>query len=290
MNSSPTAFPNGARSFIQCMMTLSSLGLLSACEAQKPAGAAASPAPVTEGRKYSEPTLIGIVIDGETKRPLQGVIVYGHYATASGSLGGGTVPGELVKSFETETDVNGNFKLDAWDTGDRVVVNGEPRGRFPAIALYKPGYGLEMQGLNSIKEFYPRSMVKTVIKAEMTDTVVDWTKVPFEMRPLKTEKERYTALSNLNYPMRMAGECGWESYSKVLLAQHNELKGWYQRNLPADQLSSTGYPKPNAQIPDEFRVLSIVFETGVDRILSRNAASAQTWKCADPTLKFGNKK
>jgi hypothetical protein len=270
-------------------MTLSSLGLLSACEAQKPTGAAASPAPIAEGRKYSEPALIGTVIDGETKLPLQGVIVYGHYATASGSLGGGTVPGELVKSFETETDVNGHFKLDAWDTGERTVITGEPRGRFPAIALYKPGYDLEMQGLNSVREFYPRTSAKTVIKAEITDAMVDWTKVPFEMRPSKTETERYDALRNLNYPMRMAGECGWETYAKLYFAQHSEWKRWYRANVPADQLDASGYPKDTFRI-SQIAVWGISKPTGVDGLSAKYRQSDGNWKCANPMVVFGEQK
>jgi hypothetical protein len=266
-------------------MTLSSLGLLSACEAQKPTAVAQNAAPIAEGRKYSEPALIGKVIDGETKLPLQGVVVYGHYATASGSLGGGTVPGELVKSFETETDVNGNFKLDAWDTGDRVVVKGEPRGRFPAIALYKPGYDLEMQGLNSVREFYPRTSAKTVIKAEITENTVDWTKVPFEMRPLKTEKERYTALSNLQYPMRMAGECGWESYSRVYLAQHSEWMRWYQNNIPHEYIDQQGYPKSSFRY-DAIANMGVAKPTAVDTLIIKFQANPSGWKCADPKAVF----
>jgi hypothetical protein len=269
-------------------MTLSSLGLLSACEAQKPTAVAQNAAPIAEGRKYSEPALIGKVIDGETKLPLQGVVVYGHYATASGSLGGGTVPGELVKSFETETDVNGNFKLDAWDTGDRVVVKGEPRGRFPAIALYKPGYDLEMQGLNSVREFYPRTSAKTVIKAEITDATVDWTKVPFEMRPLKTEKERYAALSNLNYPMRMAGECGWESYKRVYKAQHVEKKEMIKREVAQQDIDSNGYLRSGRPHPSNF--VDYITLTGVDQLIRSYDQSQGKWNCANPKEVFSENK
>jgi hypothetical protein len=188
------------------MLTLGvSLLLVTGCEAQKPVTNATIS--VTEGKPYSEPALVLKVIDQETKLPVAGALIYGHYATSTGTLAGGTRLGEFVKSFEAITDANGNVTLEAWTTGERKV-QGLPSGKFPVIAVYKPGYDLETQSLNSIREFRSRTNVSGGGKAVTTDATVDWTKYPFELRPLKTEKERYDALSNAGYPMMMVGECG----------------------------------------------------------------------------------
>jgi hypothetical protein len=264
---------------------------VSAIEAQRPAPSPKAAANVAtkiaatrDTRQYSEPALIGKVIDEETKLPLQGVIVYGHYATASGSLAGGDAPGELVRSFETETDANGVFKLDAWDTGDRPDVKGEPRGRFPAMGFFKPGYDLQMLGLNSVREFRPRTFVKTLIKPEVMENTIDWTKVPFEMRPVKTEKERDTAISNLQYPMRTAGKCGWESYKRIYWAQHLEKKEMIKRLVAPTDINSDGYLKSGRPHPTNF--LDFLTPTGVDQLIREYKTSPSKWGCANPLVVF----
>jgi len=262
---------------------------LAACsDAQKPYGVSpvidpASSIKQGDGRKYSEPALIGKVIDHDTQKPVQGAFVYGFYATATGTKAGGSKFGEHVKSFLVETDANGQFKLEAWDTGDRAV-QGEPSGKFPMIAIYKPGYDVDMIGLNSIKQWRPTSYAN-VPKPVITDTTIDMTPTAHEMRPMKTEKERYDALSASGAAMMMVGECGWETYAPLLLAQHVEWKRWYRANVPANQLNAQGYPKMTFPI-SQIAPLGVAYPTFVDKTLSAFSAATTRWSCGDPQKLF----
>jgi hypothetical protein len=266
------------------VLALVCVALMSACNAQKPA--TGTTANTTDGKTYSEPALIGQIIDRETKKPIEGAIVYGHYATSSGTLAGGSKFGEHVKSFEAVTDANGNFKLDAWNTGDRKIT-GEPRGKFPMIAVYRPGYQLEVQNLNSINEFRSLTTIEGGGKAEIANNSLNWTKYPFELLPVKTEADRYFNLENASVPMMMVGACGWESYSRLLLALHNELKDWYKRNLPPEFLDKNGYAKDYGPLPGNVRQLSLVFKTMVDRLIE---AKASANGCKKPDVIFKGRK
>ena len=272
-------------------LSLSMTLLVSACEAQKPAANAAAVAVsqpnAAQGFRWSEPALIGKIVDAETGLPLRGAFVYGHYATSTGTRAGGTKFGEHVKSFAVETNADGIFKLEAWDTGERLI-QGERRGKFPLIAVYKPGYSADMQNLDSVRDFTTLSRVNVAVQPVITRTLVDWTNRPYELKPMKTERARYDALDLSSYPMMFAGECGWELYAGLLLAQHNELKDWYRRNFPSEALSGEGYPKSGTgwMWRPEFRTIAEIYETSVDRILRTNSSAM----CAEPRKLFMGKK
>jgi hypothetical protein len=256
--------------------------VLTACEAQKPTPLALpSSAP-----QYSEPALIGKIIDAETKRPIQGAFVYGHYATSQGSIGGGSKFGEHVKSFAVETDASGQFKLEAWNTGDRKI-GGQANGKFPMIAIYKPGYTLDIQNLNSISQWTAMSS-NGASKATPTERGIDWTQFPYELAPAKTEKDRYAALSNSGYPMMMVGECGWELYSGLLLAMHVEKKRWIQNVIPPEFIDPEGYGKGSYFHPDR-HVDGYSTRTSVDDLIQSHSRAKASWKCADPNVIFSSR-
>lgn len=265
--------------------------LLSACNAQKPVAGStptnsAISTPLGDGRKYSEPALIGRVIDAETKLPVKGALIYGFYATAKGSLAGGSQFVEAVRSFEAETDVNGQFKLDAWDTGDRPI-KGEPGSNFPMIAIYKPGYEFAHQNLQSIKEWRPKSSVSGT--AERRDTAFDWTKTPYELSPLKTEKDRYEALTNSGVAMMMIGDCGWEAYRHVLLAQHAEIINMKRRLIPSDRRKLDDMPRDsyplgvNNRTPDTVALEGMLINPApLHRLRDSFKNSSGKWACSNP--------
>ena len=115
----------------------------------------------------------------------------------------------------------------------------------------------------------------------------DWTKFPHRLPPITNERDRYRALDDTGRMMMFEGECGWEAYAKLLLVQHNDLKEWYQRNIPVSELDTKGYPKGTAQLPAQFRRLSIVFESTVDRFIKLHARSSNSWACSDPQRLLG---
>ena len=263
--------------------------VVSACDAQKPAptavtssGAAAAPSKPL----FSEPAVRGKIVDAVTQQPIQGVIVYGFYATTGGgTLAGGSKFGQHVKSFETETDASGVFTLPAWDTGTRVI-SGTMGNKFPMIGFYKPGYDLWYDNLSSVAQYRPKSGIAGT-EVEIKDGVREWTKFPHRLPPITNERDRYSALDDSGRMMMFEGECGWEAYAKLLLVQHNDLKEWYQRNIPVSELDTKGYPKGTAQLPAQFRRLSIVFESTVDRLIKLHARSSNSWACSDPQRLLG---
>jgi hypothetical protein len=272
--------PPRARAVARCVLACASLTVLTACEAQKPSAQQAA----AEGQKYAEPEVTGKVIDAQTKQPIKGALIYGHYATSSGTLAGGSKFGEHVKSFLAETDANGVFKLAAWDTGERPI-KGETRDKFPMIAIYKPGYRLDMRGHNSIRQWIPPTALGDV-QAKASESALNWTASAFELKPATTEIDRYNALDSSGYPIMMVGECGWELFAPLLLAQHSEWKGILQRSFPADQLNADGYSKGTYNHPDLTIRANQTQQTAVDTILKRYAAQANSWGCANPMQLF----
>jgi hypothetical protein len=265
--------------------------LVSACEAQKPPMTALKPAPLnlSNTAPFSEPAITGKIVDAQTKQPIQGAFVYGYYAThGGGTLAGGSKPGEPVKSFLAVTDADGVYKLDAWDTGTRQI--GGVRGdRFPYLGIYKPGYDLWYDRMSTIAQYRPKSGVAGT-EVEIKDGVRDWTKYPHLLAPLTKEIDRYNALDNSNQIMMMIGECGWEVYAPVLLAQHNEWKGILQRSFPPGELNAAGYSKGRYNHPDLTLRANQTQQTTVDVILKRHLAQANSWSCANPMQLFKAKK
>jgi hypothetical protein len=245
--------------------------MLTACEAQKPSAQQAA----AEGHQYAEPDVIGKIIDAQTKQPIRGALIYGHYATSSGTLAGGSKFGEHVKSFLAETDANGVFKLAAWDTGERLI-KGETRDKFPMIAIYKPGYRLDMRGHNSIRQWIPPTALGDV-QAKASEQALNWASSPFELKPATTEIDRYNALDSSGYPIMMVGECGWETYVPLLLAQHDEGKRWLAANIPATHLDHDGYSKGTFIHPD-----GVVNRSMLDKLTKSEQANGGQWKCISP--------
>ena len=288
---------------------------LTACNAQTPAPSVRSTQSqaqpqADEPRTYSEPALIGKVIDQTTLKPIAGAFVYGHYMTTGGTLAGGSVAQDYVRNFVVETDSEGVFKLEAWNTGERKIA-GIAGNRFPMVAIWKPGYEPEFLGLASIAQYQPRVRLKTSVGADgrlwVTDpygktyryektepdtttipNTLDWRATGFMLNPVKEELARYNALANSGRAMVMFGECGWEPYAKVLLAQHVELKVMIRQYVDAKNIDGNGYVRSGYfhAIPQA----DYINRSFVDRLKKQYDNSPTAWKCADLKSKFGETK
>ncbi|MEQ1593656.1 MAG: hypothetical protein ABL985_01005 [Casimicrobium sp.] len=266
--------------------------VVSACNAQKPA-----PTPVTASSAaaapskplFSEPAVRGKIVDAVTQQPIQGVIVYGFYATTGGgTLAGGSKFGQHVKSFETETDASGVFMLPAWDTGARVI-SGTMGNKFPMIGFYKPGYDLWYDNLSAVAQYRPKSGIAGT-EVEIKDGVRDWTKFPHRLPPITNEAERYAALDDSSRMMMFEGECGWEAYAKLLLVQHNEWKGILKLSFPPSELRADGYSKGQYNHPNlELRAYQTKMST-VDRLIRTTANRTSNSTCRDPNTVFSKRK
>lgn len=228
---------------------------------------------------FDEPGLRGKLIDAETSQPLQGAVVYGYYATAEGSLGGGETIKEILRVFEVESNAEGIFEIPAWKSS-WPITRGEPRQRFPAIAIYKDGYKLDLQNLSSISAWV--SPTKLPGEPTRTGNVIDWTAAPAQLKPTKTERERYDALKNTNYAYAEKGNCGWEQHVKLLLAQHAAVKQWVRRNVPSDQMGVDGLPKGSWRPENGVSAELIYYPTAVERVVRAYEKAPNAWKCSGP--------
>ena len=266
---------------------------ITACNAQKPDQKpdlkGALEAPASRTAPFSEPAVTAKIIDAVTGQPLAGVMVYGFYATSGGgTLAGGSKFGQHVKSFETATDANGVFRLEAWDTGNRTI-NGQRGNKFPLLAFYKPGYDLWYDHLSSITDYRPKSGIAGT-QVEIRDGVRDWTKYPHRMAPLSSERDRYSALEDSGVAMMFEGACGWEAYARTLLVQHDEWKEILRMSFPPEELRADGYSKgrfnhPNLQLRAAQTQIS-----EVDRLLKQRQMTTGASRCRDPEILFSSKK
>ena len=276
---------------MRTIVTAILLSLAAGCEAQKPLPSPPPSPPAVLPKsatapQFSEPGLTAKIVDAVTKQPLEGALIFGYYATQTGGVGGGRGLAEQVRSFETQTDANGVFTLPAWNTADRVI-KGEAMSLFPMIAIYKPGYEMVHQNGKSIAQWRPKTGVVGTTY-ELKDNVYDWTKYPYVLQSAKTEQERYFALSDSSVAMMFIGECGWEAYSRTLLAQHNELKDMIKRTVAQENLDIQGYLKSGVPHPSD--KVNYLRRTTVDRLLEMAAKSVSPWTCADPKQLFSGVK
>ena len=233
---------------------------------------------------FDEPGVRGKVIDHDTKAPLQGVIVYGYYATVEGSIGGGESVKEVLRSFEAETDANGVFELPPWKSSLKLV-RGEPRDQFPRLGFYKGGYAAVGDSLTTLRKWYPQGPESGERVIANNGALYDWTARSQALKKAKTERERYDALRDSQDSMMSTGTCGWEDYKKLLWAKHVEWKGWIVRNVPTEHLDIEGYGKGNYFHPDP-DVRTYTARSAVDALKKQFAGAEGAWKCANPNNVF----
>jgi hypothetical protein len=282
----------GAIKIVVRAFTLFAASMLSACNAQSPGGSSATGTPPTAAAPlFREPAITGKIVDEHTSQPIAGVFVYGYYITfGGGTRAGGSRIGEGVKSFLTQTDANGVWRLDAWDTGSREI-GGVMGNKFPVLTFYKPGYDLWSDQLIGIKQYRPKSDDPDKKVAVRPDGTLDWTQFAHRMLAATTAGDRANALYNSQTLKMMAiGDCWWELNAPLLLAQHNEKKEILRREIPAQFLDADGYqtagfghPHPALQGGGETR-------TTVDNLRTAARVAGAAWSCAQPDVIFGDRK
>ena len=288
-----------ARILLVCTLALLAIG----CDAQS-----SGSNPITnfiasfKKPRFVEPALRAKIVDEISKQPVEGAAVYGYYAAQQGSLGGGKGLVDVVRSFETPTDANGQFELPAWNSGDKSI-DGDAISLFPMIMIYKPGYEVMHQNLKSIKEWRSVNRIEGS-KVEIKDSgnLYDWTKYPHVLRPLEKAQQvgpstglslellRYWALSDSSRGMMSVGECGWENYKTLLLMQHREWKEFLKRNVPSEYLDKDGYFRGNFYHPD-LNLRSVLHgKSALDNLRTKFAENQTLWKCTNPNAVFAGAK
>src|SRR5579859_732097 len=153
---------------------------------------------------YSAEAIEGWVVDAETNKPLEGVIVVAHWQLKGGFEGGNPV-GEL-KIFETTTDQGGHYSFPSW--GPKFALIGHLKSESPEILLFQKGYKFRALSNN----WSPGS----------DTSKSDWDKKTVALERFKGTLEEYAKhLDLLNDWLWTFGHahgdpCGWESFPKML--------------------------------------------------------------------------
>lgn len=87
---------------------------------------------------YSAQPIEAWVVDEQTKRPLEGVVVVAHWKLMRGTVGG-RVPVGTMMILETVTDSKGRFSFPAWGPLANTT-DGHLEHEDPEIFFFKPGY------------------------------------------------------------------------------------------------------------------------------------------------------
>ena len=182
---------------------------------------------------YSAKPIQAWVIDAETGKPLEGVIVTANWQLEGGIEGGNPVGQVMI--METVTDKNGRFYFPGWGPKLRSM-EGKLKTESPQILMFKSGYSyvalsnkLTMEALRGELEYPLRS---------------DWDGKKVRMERFKGALDEYAQniydlSSNIDSVIDLskgAKDCYWKQIPRMLVALNNmslsfeaqgvKLKGW----------------------------------------------------------------
>lgn len=156
---------------------------------------------------YAAPSIQGQVLDAETEKPVQDVVVVAHWQLKGGIEGG--TPINEIKILEAVTDRTGRYYLPGW--GPRFAFLGDPQG--PELFVFKQGYRFQRLRNDWNRRQSPRS---------------DWNNRAIHLEPFRGPLAKYAEdLESLNSGLWTVGfdvgrhqgdYCGWKSFPRMLRA------------------------------------------------------------------------
>lgn len=162
---------------------------------------------------YSAEAIESWVIDADTKKPIEGVIVVAHWQLLAGMEG--STPVGQMEILETVTDKNGKFTFPAW--GPKPRKKGYLRGEDPQILLFKPGYEHRMLH-NTVRSKVNYSPVRRS----------EWNGRRVELKPFKgTMEQSVERFNSLNRELDMLvsqlpEECYWKKIPRMVVAMKQQ--------------------------------------------------------------------
>ena len=159
---------------------------------------------------YRAEAIEGWVVDAESGKPIQGVIVVAHWRLVGGGEGG--TPVNELNILESVTDQNGRYSFPAW--GPRFALTGRLESASPEILMFKQGY--RYKGLRNT--WHP----------DMDTSRSEWDKKTVKLDPFTGTLEQYAQhLSSLSSDLWTTGYgvgdhwgdyCGWKAFPNMLRA------------------------------------------------------------------------
>lgn len=167
-------------------------------------------------KEYSAEAIEAQVVDAETKKPIEGVIVTINWQLLGG-FEGGNVLGQM-KVMETVTDKTGRFYFPAW--GPERRTRGYLR-EAPQLLLFKSGY--EYRRLANEYRFTPEERSQEVRRS-------DWNGKTIELRLFKGAMDEWARqLGLLMTSLRFVeDDCNWKKTPRIILAlglEEEKLRG-----------------------------------------------------------------
>lgn len=199
------------------------LFVILACLATLPACAALT---------YSAEPIEAWVIDTETKKPLEGVVVTANWQLEQGTAGGNIQAGQLMV-MEAVTDKEGRFSFPAWGpktTWQSFLVNDDPQ-----LLFFKSGY--EYRRLNN-----PYSSDRELRLRPDRRSV--WNGKTIELKLFKSGLKEYEELfEDFNHMLERIAtdqptECHWKNLQKTIRAMNQERSRLVALGVNPNTLSS----------------------------------------------------
>ncbi len=170
--------------------------------------ACASPYP----SHYSAEAIEAKVIDADTKKPIEGVIVTANWQLLGGMEG--SLPIGQMQVMETQTGSDGVFRFPAW--GPLKRPKGYLREDDPQLLLFKPGYEYKRLASEISSKINHDSVRRSI-----------WNGKTIEIKRFRgTPKEYAEHLSFLKTRLGFAyngDNCEWKQVPRMLLVQHKEM-------------------------------------------------------------------
>ena len=161
---------------------------------------------------YSAAPIEAWVVDAESGKPLEGVIVTANWRLMGG-LEGGNELGQMMV-METITDKSGRFYFPAWGP-KRNVSDGHIKSDGPQLLLFKSGYRYVVLSNKTSVTDRPGPSLKS-----------DWNGKTIEMKLFKgplIEYEKHLGSLRTNLGFAYYGEsCEWRQAPRMIAAQHKE--------------------------------------------------------------------
>lgn len=164
---------------------------------------------------YSAEPIEAWVVDDETGKPLEGVVVNAFWVLKQGSYAGGGVAPPPLQVLETVTDSKGRFYFPAWGPIQNTTANSYFWGNDPLIILFKRGYDF----------FY---MDNRITGEPTLDPLrkSDWNGATAKLKKFKGDNQKYAdRIDDLegDYFMFYVGQgynCDWKKTPRMLVELH----------------------------------------------------------------------
>lgn len=179
------------------------------------------------GTRYSAKPITGFVVDAESKKPIEGVVVVANWELEGGLEGGNLVGSMMI--MESVTDTNGRYHFPAW--GPISAPKGTPygarlKGMDPQLVLFKSGY----------KPIYLESgqLRPTDLSNDPPVRSSPWDGKTVELR--RFEGSSLADYANALWPLNsaldpLAARCQWEHIPRMIMALHNQKEEFLKANV-----------------------------------------------------------